>query len=98
MGRYKKTRCQTYTAFGNTVNDALTARRMSQTELARELNVAPSRVNNTMTGTRPASPHWTDLVADALQFSAEQRVSLHTAAAKDVGYKLDLTPPVKNRR
>jgi transcriptional regulator with XRE-family HTH domain len=87
-----------HSSFGVSVSNVLTDRHMTQTDLAAKLDVSVGYVNQTMTGSSPASPRWADMVADVLKVSATQRQELHTAAAIDAGYKLDLTPSPKNRR
>lgn len=77
-------------AFGAAVNDALTERRMSQHELADALGKSPAYTNQTITGRKSASPQWVNLVAQTLKLSADERVALHRAAAKDQGYEIDL--------
>lgn len=88
----------TFSSFGASVSNALADRQMTQTDLAGSLGVSVAYANKTMTGRKPASPRWADLVADVLKMSHAQRVELHVAAAKDKGYKIDLTPSKKNRR
>lgn len=63
---------------------------MTQTELAGSLNKSVSYTNQTLSGRKPASARWVDLVADVLELPATERLRLHTAAAKDHGFKLDL--------
>lgn len=92
MGR---SRTIPYTAFGESVSNALADRRMTQTELASSLNITVSYANQVMTGRKHASPRWADLVADVLKSSAAQRRELHKAAAVSAGYKLDLSPSGK---
>jgi transcriptional regulator with XRE-family HTH domain len=88
---------QNYNAFGESVSSALADRRMTQNDLATELKVSVGYVNQTMIRKSP-SPKWADLVADVLKLSGQKRIELHAAAAKSAGYKLDLTPPQKNKR
>lgn len=91
-------RSRSYSKFGTVTKEVLGTRQMTQSDLARQLDVTVGYVNNTMTGRKAASPRWADLVADVLEMSAQQRLTLHKAAAQDAGYKLDLTPSDKNRR
>lgn len=79
------------TNFGNVVGQALTARSMTQRQLGSSMGVANTYVSHMMTGYRKPSPKWADLIADTLQFSDAERQKLHEAAAKDHGFKLDLT-------
>ena len=84
-------------AFGAAVSSELAQRRMSQTELAEKTGKPLAYVNQTMTGRKSVSPQWADLVARALRLSAESRVALHRAAAKDRGYDIDLGAYPKKR-
>jgi transcriptional regulator with XRE-family HTH domain len=77
--------------FGTSVSQALAGANLTQTEFAASAGVSPSYVNQIVHGTKHPSPKWVDLVADILKLQAEQRGQLHYAAAKDAGYKLDLT-------
>lgn len=81
------------TAFGTSVSGALAEARMSQTDLADKLGKSSAYTNQTMTGRKRVSPQWADLIADTLQLSPERRRDLHVAAAKDFGFKIDLTLP-----
>ena len=74
---------------------ALAEHRMSQIELANALGKSASYTNQVMTGRKKPTPRWADLVADTLGLSAAQRAALHRSAAKDNGFKLDLTKPKK---
>ena len=88
----------TYNNFGESVSRALADSGLTQTVLAEKLDKTVGYLNNTMTGKAAASPKWADLVADVLKVSAAKRTELHVGAAKDKGYKIDLTPSPKNRR
>jgi cyanate lyase len=90
-------RATKYSQFGVSVSAALAERRLSQVDLANALGRSPAYVNQTMTGTKPASAEWADLVADTLKLSRAKRAELHAAAARDHGFKLDLTPPSRNK-
>jgi cyanate lyase len=86
-----------YGQFGASVSAALAERQLSQADLAEALGRSPAYLNQTMTGTKPASAKWADLVADTLKLSRAKRAELHAAAARDHGFKLDLTPPSRNK-
>lgn len=79
--------------FGTAVSDMLTAAKMNQRELAAVSGKTLSYVNQTLTGNKHVSPAWADFIADIFNASAADRMRLHQAAARDVGYKLDLTLP-----
>lgn len=85
-------RTKNNTEFGTSVSKALAEANLRQNDLANRIDASPSHLNQMMTGRKTASPEWVDLVATALNLQAEQRGRLHTAAARDAGYKvLDLT-------
>ena len=76
--------------FGASVSVAL-ADRMTQTDLAAKTGRSIAYVNQLITGHKKPSPEWVELIADTLKLSPEQRQALHIAAAKQHGFKLDLT-------
>ena len=86
-----------YSHFGASVSAVLAERQLSQADLAEALGRSRAYLNQTMTGTKPASAEWADLVADTLKLSRTKRAQLHAAAARDHGFKLDLTPPNRNK-
>ena len=77
------------------MSSELAAARLSQLDLATSMGKTPVYVNRTLTGRAKPSPGWVDLVADTLKLSAEKRRELHVAAAKDNGFKIDLTKEAK---
>lgn len=79
------------TEFGTAVSAELAAAHLGQLDLAKRLGKTPVYLNRTLTGRVKPSPGWVDLVADTLKVSAEKRQALHVAAAKDYGFKIDLT-------
>lgn len=79
------------TDLGASVSQALAGARMTQSELAQSTNQSISYTNQIITGRRTASAGWCDLVADTLNLSDKERENLHYNAAKQAGYKLDLT-------
>jgi len=46
-----------------------------------------------MKGRRLGSADWIDTVANALDLNGAEREKLHRAAARDRGFKIDLTRP-----
>ena len=66
---------------------ALAEARMTKTELAAKTGRSTAYV----TGHKKPSPEWVELIADTLKLSPEQRRDLHVAAARQHGFKLDLT-------
>lgn len=81
------------TNFSLSVRSALTERSMSQASLADNLDISSAYISKVLSGHRSPSAKWVDLVADSLQVSPERRVEMHRAAAKDLGFKLDLSFP-----
>jgi transcriptional regulator with XRE-family HTH domain len=79
------------TEFGALVSRSLTEARITQPDLAERLGKSTAYVNQTLTGRKKPSAEWADLVANTLKLTKEKRVELHRAAAKDNGFKLDLT-------
>lgn len=79
------------TAFGQALDAQLAKRSLSQATLATSVGTSSSYVNQTMSGARNASPQWVNLVANSLALTEKERRELHTAAALDLGYELDLT-------
>jgi hypothetical protein len=57
----------------------------------RSRYASPFGANQLITGHKKPSPEWVDLIADTLKLSPEQRQALHVAAAKQHGFRLDLT-------
>lgn len=82
---------RTKSEFGTSVSRALAEANLTQVDLAASTNVSPSYVNQTVTGKKRVHPEWVDLVANVLKLQARERAKLHRAAAKDFGFKLDLT-------
>ncbi len=80
-----------HSMFGNVVAHNLAVTNTTQADLARATQRSLSYVNQTITGAKSVSPHWADLVADVLNLSSSERYLLHYAAAKDHGFKLDLS-------
>lgn len=81
------------THIGKAVNALLDARNMTTAKLAERLCVAPSMVSQFMIGWRKPSAKWVELVADAMGLDPADKQKLHIAAARDHGFKLDLTGP-----
>ena len=64
---------------------------MTQTELAAKTGRSTAYVNQLITGHKKPSPEWVELIADTLKLNPEQRQRAACAAAKQHGFKLDLT-------
>ena len=71
----------------------LSERSVSQYRASKLAGVSQPYMNQVATGRRRASADWIELVSDALDLTAEERERLHRAAAKDHGFKIDLTKP-----
>jgi len=80
-----------FSTFGSAVAEHLAKRGMTQLDLARSVKHSPSSTNMVLTGSRGASPEWVELVSRTLKLSVKEEQKLHYAAAKDHGFKLDLT-------
>jgi cyanate lyase len=83
------------TAFGEALAKQLEKRSTNQRTLAAKLGSSPSYVNHLLAGRKTASASIADTVADELCLPEKERIDLHRAAARDAGFKLDLTKPVK---
>ena len=79
------------TEFGVSARRALAERQMTQLDLANSTGVSCAYTNALITGKKKPSPQWVDLISDTLNLTPEQRQELHVAAAKDHGFKLDLS-------
>jgi len=79
------------TAFGEALARQLAKRGTNQRTLAFSVGTTPSYVNHVIAGRKMASPQFADKVADTLGLPKAERVGLHRAAARDAGFKLDLT-------
>ena len=77
--------------FGASVSVALAEARMTQTDLAAKTGRSTAYVNQLITGHKKPSPEWVELIANTLNLSPRERQALHVAAAKQHGFKLDLT-------
>jgi hypothetical protein len=80
------------TEFGSALSIQLAKQKTTAASLAEKLGITASYATQTMTGHTRASPRWVDLVSDALNLCDTDRGELHIAAARDYGYKIDLTP------
>jgi len=71
----------------------LAERGVSQYRLSKLAGISQPYVNQVATGRRRASAEWIELVSDTLNLSEPERERLHRAAARDHGFKIDLTKP-----
>ena len=75
------------------LGEILAGRKLSQARAASASGFSQPYLNQVATGKRLPSADWVDTVANALGLSPEERERLHRAAAKDHGFKIDLTKP-----
>lgn len=71
----------------------LAGRGVTQYRAAKLAGTSQPYLNQVVTGRRRASGEWIDLVAGALDLAPEERERLHRAAARDHGFRIDLTKP-----
>ena len=76
--------------FGTVLDRLIDDRAVTATALAEGLGVSPAYVSALMTGSKKASAERVDEIADLLNAEPQERVSLHRAAARDQGFRLDL--------
>jgi cyanate lyase len=82
------------TNFGSSVSAKLAELNLTQLDLSEKINKNSRYVNHTLTGYRKPQPEYVDLVANALNLNDSEREKLHWQAAKDHGFKLDLTKKI----
>ena len=87
------TRKEYRSAFGEALSRQLESRHLTQRALATLAKATASYTSHVMAGRKPASPEFVERVAEGLKLPENDRAVLHRAAASDLGYKLDLTPP-----
>jgi cyanate lyase len=78
------------TEFGKNVSKHLRQRNLTQESLAVAAGRSQSYTNQVINGQKAPSARWADLVADILKLTQEERKTLHAAAARDNGFKIDL--------
>jgi transcriptional regulator with XRE-family HTH domain len=76
--------------FGKNVSKLLRQRNLTQEGLAFAIGRSQSYTNQVINGQKAPSAQWADLVADVLKLTQEERKTLHAAAARDNGFKIDL--------
>lgn len=81
------------TQLAASLGDVLAGRGLSQSSAAARANISQPYFNQVATGRRRASAAWIETVADALGLDEEERAALHRAAARDHGFKIDLSKP-----
>ncbi|WP_218014061.1 helix-turn-helix domain-containing protein [Rubellimicrobium roseum] len=73
------------------LGEILAGRDLSQARAAKLAGTSQPFLNQVATGRRKPSAEWVDLIAAALALSPEESERLHRAAAKDHGFRIDLT-------
>jgi plasmid maintenance system antidote protein VapI len=76
--------------FGELLDRIMLRRGLRAARLAEALGVTPSYLSALVTGAKPVSPDRVDDIARAIAAAPEERTSLHRAAARDMGFRLDL--------
>ncbi|SCY11626.1 helix-turn-helix domain-containing protein [Paracoccus tibetensis] len=66
------------------------SRGYSQSELSTSLEMTPAYLSQLATGSKVPRPETIDRLATALDLSEEETRKLHLAAARDMGFRLDL--------
>ena len=77
--------------FGASVSNALAGAKLTQSDLAGQTNVSRSYIHQVVTGRRVPSGDWINIVASTLKLQESERTRLHSAAAYDLGFDVDLT-------
>ena len=73
------------------LGEILAGRGVTQYRAAKMAGTSQPFLNQVATGRRRASAEWIDLIAGALELSPEESERLHRAAARDHGFRIDLT-------
>ena len=81
------------TQLAASLGDILAGRGLSQASAAARANISQPYFNQIAKGRRLASAEWIETVANALGLDEAERAALHRAAARDHGFKIDLTKP-----
>lgn len=78
------------TAFGAALGKKLRSANLSQSALATDLGVSRAYVSSICTGAKTVSPQMVDKIAGALSLSQKDINRLHSSAARDMGFRIDL--------
>lgn len=76
--------------FGTKLSEILNRKAISQSALSRDLGVSRAYVSSLTTGSKAPSAEKTDKIADAVGATKTERRRLHTAAAADLGFKINI--------
>lgn len=80
-------------AFGEALDKVLSAHQVSNAALASGVGVDPAHLHRQRFGSRYVSGPYVDQISSTLGLNDRETTELHRAAAKDAGFKLDLTKP-----
>lgn len=78
------------TNFGLAADRILRDREMRVSDLAATMGISSSHAYNVMRGTRMAGPEIVSAMATTLNATPQERLELNIAAAKDMGFSIDL--------
>ncbi|MCX7890292.1 MAG: helix-turn-helix domain-containing protein [Rhodobacteraceae bacterium] len=76
--------------FGAELDRMLNFRGIRASRLAEVLGVSPSYLSALVTGLKPVSADRVEEIADLIGAEPTERARLHRAAARDMGFRLDL--------
>ena len=76
--------------FGHALRSALSDKSMMQSDLANLLSVSSAYVSSISTGSKKVSAQRVDAITKVLSLDDRDAVKLHRAAARDLGFNLDL--------
>lgn len=77
-------------AFGTSFGEILDRHGRTQSALASQMGTTRGYISQLATGQKGVSATTVENISDALGVSAEERLELHRAAAKDAGFRIDL--------
>lgn len=79
------------TEAGGLIKGYLTDRSVTLSALAKDIGVSRVNLSVAANGRRHLSSSWADMIATGLGLNEEERADLHRAAARDNGFRIDLT-------
>lgn len=74
--------------FSEMMTGIMADHKIGQSSLARLLKISKAHLSDLLAGKRNATPKMIDRITDKLKLSEEATNALHTAGAKDRGYRL----------
>lgn len=72
------------------IEELMRERGVKQKDIADHLNVSPAYVSSILRGSKPVTASTASKFTQALGLQPADAVALHRAAAKDMGFSLDL--------